>query len=568
MKLSDWFQYSDKNQHPYNPTSNTHINIDRYWEKQESDFNSPDWRKEEWLIHSALVPVDQLDNAANEFLSPDDLKFDIGWNFDNKFQFGDYSEHGDVQLYPLISSIMHPISKELTVELSREFLTYHALDKRNQSEYFHPLENILVCAVNIETHSFYDPTPNVVIHRDYLRDFLASINMGLLISVVADRFANALTQEALELEESEDRQIDEFTRLSSNVHSSESTDHGYFRGRSILRRNFIIRPYDTPKFERSPWYYFRDKSVEESEAPRFIVNDEGEKRILPKNTYLETYIQNGIGNFGYLYFRPEVLQKYLQVPGYSVFFHMRNWGIASLPGDRGNIDVGINSQGLVNAFAPDIANLSISEQSYWASYSSLPSGEVCEELFQTRMQCDPPNSPGVTNLIRNSCSSLDQVFEEKFSVNLFKDTQPSKQELCKLSIGPILNQDREIAELAKTLYEWVIERMEISSLRTAITVLGGIISEDEKKSLKQIGLLKKLLISKGLDETKAHLLTQPLAGLNTLRQGAAHTGSLKLESSFQKMGVSSVPQTPRDGWTFCVDATTQCLDTIMANFKT
>ena len=89
MQLCDWFQYSDKNQYPYNPTSKTLINIDRCWEKQESDFNSPDWRKEEWVIHSALVPVEQLDKAATEILSPDYLEFDVGWNSDDKFQFGD-----------------------------------------------------------------------------------------------------------------------------------------------------------------------------------------------------------------------------------------------------------------------------------------------------------------------------------------------------------------------------------------------------------------------------------------------------------------------------------------------
>jgi len=158
MRLSDWFQYSDKNQQPYNPTSNTLINVDRCWENQEGDFNSPDYRKEEWLIHSALVPVEKLDKAAREIISPDYLDFEVGWSFDDKFQFGDYSEYGDIQLYPLISSIKHPISKELTVELSREFLIYHALERKNQFQYYHPLDNILVCEAKTETRSFYDPT--------------------------------------------------------------------------------------------------------------------------------------------------------------------------------------------------------------------------------------------------------------------------------------------------------------------------------------------------------------------------------------------------------------------------
>ncbi len=328
--------------------------------------------------------------------------------------------------------------------------------------------------------------------------------------------------------------------------------------------NFFSKPYDKPKFERSPWHYFGEQSTEDSVMPSFIVNDEGERQVLPQNTYLQNYIQNGIGSFGYLWFRPEVLQKYLQVPGYSVSFHMRNWGIASVPGDKGTIDVGINSQGLINAFAPDIADLPPSEQAYWASYSSLPSGEVCEEMFQTRMQQNPPHSPGVIDLMRNSCSRLNSVYEEKFSIDLFKDMEPNRQELCKLSIGPILNQYTEVTELAKILYGWVIETMQITPLRNAINALGGTV--DNK--LRQIKLLETTLIAKGLDKSEARSITAPLVGLNELRIGAAHIGSLELEPSFQLMGASSTPETPRAAWHLCVDSVERCLSTITATLET
>jgi len=562
MQLRDWFQYKDRNQQPYNPSINTMITVDRSWKIEKNDFNDSDWRKEQWLIRSALIPVDQLDSAVIEISSPNCINFKVGWNFDNKFNFGNYSSYGDIQLYPLISSIMHPISKELAVELIRGFFIYHALDKKNLSQYYHPLDNILVAEINIETDDFYDPVPNAIIHRDYLRDFLASVSMGLLISVIADRFANALTKDALELEEVEDYQIDEFTWLSSNIHTPQFSGHGYFRGRSTLRRNFIIKPYDAPKFERSPWFYFGEKSVEDSVAPSFIVNDEGQKQVLPRNTHFGTYTQNGIGNYGYLYFRLEVLQKYLQVPNYSVFFHMRNWGVASLPGDRGTIDVGINSQGLVNAFAPDIAKLSVNEQSYWASFSSLPSGEVCKEMFETRIQCNPPNSLGVIELIRNARTKLNKVFIDKFSVDLFKDMEPSSQELSRLSVGSIFNQYTDVTELSKILYGWAIETMQVDSLRNALVLLGGTVD----KNLRQIKLLEKILIAKGLDEPKARSITAPIVGLNNLRIGAAHIGSLELEPNFKLMGASSIPE-PRAGWILCVDAIALCLENIAVNLK-
>ncbi|MFP5272880.1 hypothetical protein [Coleofasciculus sp.] len=347
MKLRDWFKYSDREKPPYNPTAGTSITVESFWRDESSKFEDPDWRREEWLIHSALVPVEQLKMAATKITSPYRLTFEVGWNSDDQFSFGDYSQYRDIKLYALARLVKHPVSQDFSVELSHKFITYHALHKRNQSQHYHPIDNILVAETNLDSHKTYDPTARVIIHRDYLRDFLSALGMGLLISVTADRFANAATEEELEIEPSENKQIDELTWISTNIHTPDFTKHSSFRGRSILRRNFIIEPYDRPNFERSPWYFFGEEPIQESELPSFIVNDEGKRQALQKNTYLVNS-SSEIGWLGYLYFRPEVLQKYLQVPGYSVFFHMRNWGVASLPGDRGPIDVGINSQELVN----------------------------------------------------------------------------------------------------------------------------------------------------------------------------------------------------------------------------
>ena len=566
MKLRDWFQYSDREKSPYNPTDGTTITIESFWQNESSEFKSSDWRCEEWLIRSALVPVAQLNMAATEIMSPHDLTFEMGWNSEGQFSFGDYSQYGGIELHALAQLVKHPISQDSVVELSREFITYHALQKRNQHEYYHPIDNIPVAETHLDDHKIYDPTARVIIHRHYLRDFLAALGMGLLISITADRFANAVTEEELELAQSEDEQIDQFTGISTNIHTPEFTHDGCFRGRSILRRNFIIEPYDKPKFERSPWHYFGEQSTQEAELPKFIVNDEGKKQSLPKDTYIGNYINSGIGKCGYLYFRPEVLQKYLQVLGYSVFFHMRNWGIASLPGDMGTIDVGINSQELVNAFAPDLADLSLAEQHYWASFSSLPSGEICEELFQTRMQNNPPRSPGVVELIRDARSQLNASFQyqNQISVDLFSNIEPSNQELSKLSVGPLTKEFTEVLELAKILYGWVIETMQIELLRKKLISLGGKV--DDKK-IRQIKLLEKILMAKGLDEQEARSITAPLAGLNDLRIGSAHIGSTTLEPIFKNMGVSKIPETPRAAWHLCVDAITLCLNNITATLE-
>jgi hypothetical protein len=560
MALSDWLQYQDRLTPDYDPTIDTMLTTHKFWQVQDGKFDEENWKKEEWLIASALVPIEQIHDAAREFITPQDLEFKPGWNHQDEFDFGDYIQYGEIDLYPLISSTRHPVSQNLTVELWHTFVTYHALVKEND-QYLHPVDNIQVSEISIDRHSIVEPTPSIKIHKNYLRDYLAEIKMGLLICVVADRFVNAPTQEAFGVADCEDNQIDDNSQISIYVTPPEHTRNPYYRARSILRRSLIVEPFDTPQYSRNPWPFFGKEVA--GTPPEFIVNDDGGRSSLPTNVDLGYYVSHRIGQNGYLYFRPEVLQRYLEMPGYDVSFHMRNWGIASLPGERGTVDVGINSKSLVTAFAPDIADLPIDEQTYWASCTSLPSGEICEELFQTRMQSNPPHSPGVVSLCRDVRENLANVFKDRFGVELFKDKDPSAKELCKLSVGPITNQYSEVGNLGKILYGWMFETMEVSALRDALTSLGA----SPNKNLRQIKLLEACLVEDGLELDQARAITAPLVGLNDLRVTAAHIAGPELEPIFNLMGASTIPSTSREAWNICVDSVSNSLNTIADNLR-
>ena len=509
ISIREWLLYSDRNQPVLNPISNTAIVTERFFDKESGTHDSLDWRREEYLIRSAFIPIDKIRSIAEKMPSPHDLTFDRGWNSDDEFDFGDHLRYRNTAVFPLSILIKHPVTKEYKIELSYKFITYHALLTNDNLKYYHPIDNILVVDTEIEEHRFYDPSARVTVHRDYLRDFMSATKTGLLISMVADRFANAPSKDDLGITPIQDKAIDDLSTITTIIHQPKS-EGGLFQGRSIFHRNMILNPYDAPKFERSPWHFFGKPQVDESQLPVFIVNSEGKKQTLPRNRYLPTYIENGIGSFGYLYFRPEVLQKYLRAPGFRVFFHMRNWGIASLPGDQGTIDVGINSHGLVNAFALDIAGLNISEQAYWASFSSLPSGEVCEEMFQTRMQQNPPHSPSVIDLVKESCKHIDDSFKELASICVFNPIQPNNIELSRLSVGPLTTQYDELLELAKILYGWIIETMEVDSLRKVLNTLGKSIDVEIKK-LRQIKLIERILIAKGMKEDDARSVSLHLS---------------------------------------------------------
>lgn len=72
-ELSAWFQYLDKDKSPYNPTVGDLITVEKFWDKKSSKYNLPDWRKEQWQISSALVPVNPHFSQAMRSLLPKPL---------------------------------------------------------------------------------------------------------------------------------------------------------------------------------------------------------------------------------------------------------------------------------------------------------------------------------------------------------------------------------------------------------------------------------------------------------------------------------------------------------------
>jgi hypothetical protein len=100
---------------------------------------------------------------------------------------------------------------------------------------------------------------------------------------------------------------------------------------------------------------------------------------------------------------------------------MRAWGRAVGPRDEG-IDVGINSRDLLTAFAPDIARLPLQDQLHWAHYSSPPDGEICWEMFETRMQQRPPHSPGIVDFVGKARAQLNDSFRARYAVSFYESS--------------------------------------------------------------------------------------------------------------------------------------------------
>jgi hypothetical protein len=255
------------------------------------------------------------------------------------------------------------------------------------------------------------------------------------------------------------------------------------RARSSLYWTLVIGPADEPDFNRTPWPFYERlrKKRGAEDAPTFIIDGEGTR-------------QTASGYKGaLLYFKPTVLERYLNGEAYSVGFITRTWGVASGPRDT-HVDIGMNEKGLLTAFAPEIAKLSVSEQMYWAHHSVAPDGGACYDWFMARMQQGPVDSPSAIELLERVTTQLAAAWSQRFGGGIYRtkeleEDKTQERDRRRLSVGPVMGQFGEIPALAKALYEAVVEPINVRSLRASLKSA----RVDFDKEEKSLGLLRRLL---------------------------------------------------------------------------
>lgn len=113
------------------------------------------------------------------------------------FAFGDVDRIHEIDVHAWVLTREDPTTRALIIELRQDFVRYHALREQAVGEFIHPVEQQVVCRVRTEDVEGHEPHAFVFVLPDYLRDYLAAKKMGMLISIVADRFAHAATKDEL-----------------------------------------------------------------------------------------------------------------------------------------------------------------------------------------------------------------------------------------------------------------------------------------------------------------------------------------------------------------------------------
>ena len=281
MIRRDWFSFVDREAPQYHPISaGSTVTTHRLYCESYRSPEAEDWEKEQWEISAALTPIEQLENTQTSITRTGvtKLSFSPSWKDADTFDFAESMKLAQVELLPWVFIRKHPLTRNLIIEPRQDFVLYPSLDARADGKYVHPMDEMVVLKASTEQYEFYEPQPYVTVYSDHLRDYLAARQMGLLIYVVADRFAKARSDSELELEKVDWKEVGENAWIRTTIHPAGTT-YKQAMGRSSLYWLLVIKPYEHPKPERSAWPYYKDPdtaaTVLDQNLPQFIGDAEG-----------------------------------------------------------------------------------------------------------------------------------------------------------------------------------------------------------------------------------------------------------------------------------------------------
>lgn len=231
----------------------------------------------------------------------------------------------------------------------------------------------------------------------------------------------------------------------------------------------------------------------------------------------------------WLWFRPEVMMALAHQRGGGLEWHTRDSGSVWCSPDH-PIHFGVNSAGLVNANAKDIALLPEWQQRIWAGYNVGPNEGVSDELLDSQARAKPANTQAPESFLVPGLDLIRQLSQEKLGAPILRQHDRS------LEIASRCHRFRAVdaaglLALAKDLARLVVDAIYITALRAALSMSG----EDDLRSLK---LLERLLATR-LDPERARAVMGPLVGIYELRHADAHLPSSGIDEALALAGVSS-----------------------------
>ncbi|MBZ0310381.1 MAG: hypothetical protein K8I82_30245 [Anaerolineae bacterium] len=235
------------------------------------------------------------------------------------------------------------------------------------------------------------------------------------------------------------------------------------------------------------------------------------------------------GGIRWLWFRPEVVMDLAhRKRGGYLEWYTRDTGEVGISRNY-SVHFGVNSLGLVNVFAKDIALLPDWVQKIWSGFNISPDGKVSEELLDAQMKAMPAETQAPESFLSTGLALLNKMVEEKYGISLIRPHNQSVDIVRQCHRFRAVNEEGLFA-LAKDINRLIAESFDTKALQTIVQPPKG----ENWGSLKS---LEKVLATIVKPETARTLLT-PLVGIYELRHADAHLPKQDIDEVFKLVGIN------------------------------
>jgi hypothetical protein len=233
--------------------------------------------------------------------------------------------------------------------------------------------------------------------------------------------------------------------------------------------------------------------------------------------------RNLVDSGRWLWFKPDVILALIDRRGGSLEWYTRETGSVRASPDY-RVHFGINSLGLVNAYAKDVALQPEWLQRLWSGFNVSPEGKVSHELFLAQGQGVPANTQAPEAYLPEGVATLNDAFAKHFGVALFRPHASSSEVFSSCHRFKSLSAAGLFA-LAKDVVRVVIEHMDAAALHK-------IVKPSKNETWGSLKSLEKVLATI-TSEKYARAALGPLHGIYSLRLADAHITSKDLDETYE-----------------------------------
>lgn len=551
----EWFEMIDLKKHTFN--NKVWIPLySQYKISEKGDIRHKGFSEEYFGAHSLIVPQDQKTIALN--LQWMDLTVGFGhkpWvDDDNMFHSAIEYERGNVSGINPVFEQYFEIEHGRDIHINQDIVLGLGL-KREGDLWICPEEDY-VDVIRLKRNDENKPVL-VEIKAEFLKDYLCGSNSGLILLTYQSRQAIEESFDYLDwAEEKEENTTNyDWTGRFLSVYEGDSlfgSASVFWMGRTDTDYSEDIPVYEFPTDEntRSEKWDVKPTGKELTHAmgeiwkkewiepalksPRvrgdrvpskleFIVDNEGKTET---SETLESPSR-------WLWFHPDVINDLLKKRTGVLTWHSEDTGNIGGAWHR-SVHFGVNSIGLVNVYAKDIAILDEIDKKVWARHNVSPEGRVSAELLSSQMQAIPAKTDAPEQDFFLVIQEIQKISKSKLGQELFREH--SFEEGINKRVHRFQATSLEgFFLLCKEITRFLIERIDMDFLKTL---------KKEKDNLGTLKRLENILVSLGYDGRK---IMGVLVGVYDLRLTDAHLPSkgktqdaMKLvEIDYDEMGFNS-----------------------------